>query len=48
MVKAVRQTDCACNGNRSKSLWAALIQEIGRVFLVIGILLDSLKECSHI
>jgi hypothetical protein len=25
-----------------------LIQEIGRVFLVIGVFLDSLMKCSHI
>src|SRR5208282_6085853 len=36
IVKAVRQIDLAPSGNFSNSLSAALIQEMGRVFLVVG------------
>src|SRR5271163_3177238 len=36
IVRAVRQAAWAPGGNLSKSLRAALIHEIGRVFLVIG------------
>jgi hypothetical protein len=48
IVKAVRQMRCASTGNFSKSLRAALIHEMGRVFLVICILPAPQSQCSHI